>query len=192
MSAAGFRLSKPDLKHGGGYGQSAWIHPSRDDVCVELHWNLINSPQQRGRSSVEYHHLVGDNESQQADNPLSPAALLLIAAIHATHSHQFDRLQLVYDLVQAARGSAGRIDVDRLVDMAAETNTSYALYAALKVAAQAVRDQSVARLARRLAPRLASSLPGHWLISNRVLRQPDSRLASRHRRGFREVLKRAA
>jgi hypothetical protein len=23
MSAAGFRLSKPDLKHGGGYGQSA-------------------------------------------------------------------------------------------------------------------------------------------------------------------------
>ena len=32
----------------------------------------------------------------------------------------------------------------------------------------------------------------YWLISNRVLLQPDSRLASRHRRGFREVLKRAA
>ena len=74
MSAAGFRLSKPDLKHGGGYGQSAWIHPSRDDVCVELHWNLINSPQQRGRSSVEYHHLGGNNESQQADLQSRPAA----------------------------------------------------------------------------------------------------------------------
>src|SRR3990172_5510558 len=92
-------VKKPDpwTKHGASeYGEQCWRHRTSAEIEIEVHWNLIRNPSLRRRASVRYSDL---NWAAGTKNPCASAASrLVIAAVHATFTHQFDRLLLLCDI----------------------------------------------------------------------------------------------
>ncbi len=135
-------------KYAGRYAEEKWSHPLLGSSPVELHWDLVNSPKIRRFISVDYRRLAAARTETGA---LDPAALLYVAAIHAVTGHGFDRLQQVFDLLQAARGVAGPLDIGDLDRLAAATGGRLALATALAIAANLTRDPAMTELARAVA-----------------------------------------
>ncbi len=101
MAELGYRSRDTRMKYDTGYGEMGFVRDGHPGGTVEIHWNLVNSPTLRRGISVEYEDLQFDSACK-----LTPASLLLIAAVHGAASHGFDRLQLLCDVCQAARGAA--------------------------------------------------------------------------------------
>ena len=91
----------------------------------------MNSPTVRQGLSVTYEDLKPREAGDPMGDSLSPAVVLLIAAVHAAASHSFDKLQQLCDIAQLARGAAGEIDVPQLSAMTRATCAGLALRAAL-------------------------------------------------------------
>ncbi len=108
---------KADLKHDlDHYGEEVFsaVAPSGMSVCIELHWNLVNSPSVQKGLSVVYDDLV-------SDGAVSLESQLLIATVHGATSHQFDRLKFLVDTLQVLRTGAGKFDLDALGDLITRT-----------------------------------------------------------------------
>ena len=111
---------KADLKHDHDhYGEEVYsaIAPSGIGVCIELHWNLVNSPSVQKGISVVYNDLVVDGRI-----PLE--SQLLIATVHGATSHQFDRLKFLVDTLQVLRMGTDQFDLDALGDLIGRTRTA--------------------------------------------------------------------
>ncbi len=133
LKSLGYQPLQAGMKYQEGYGEMSWRLADRPGGCVEVHWNLVNSPTLRRGLSVEF----DDLQWQRSDGCLpaaTPAALLLLASVHAAASHGFDRLQLLCDVVQIVRGRAGAPDLDWLGQAASRTGASLALAASLDLA----------------------------------------------------------
>jgi hypothetical protein len=184
MRSLGYRpRHQAGRKHVEAYGEETY---RRDDDAtagaVELHWNLVNSPSLRAGLSVTYDDLGG------AAGP-SPAALLLIAAVHGAAGHQFDRLGLLWDVALAVRGAAGSIDADALGALLRRTGAARAMRMALHLADVVLGERSARALSRqvRLGP---PNLIERALITPSVVLDTNGRLAVARRLGFRQRLKR--
>jgi len=187
LTADAARPEKP----AGPYGERTWRIPGEVGGAVELHWNLINCPSQRCAASVEFEDLQLDLARRKDGRLPQPTAssLLLIAAVHGAFSHRFDRLQLLCDVCQAARGVAGTIDVAWLARATGRTGSSTAVAAALALSAQALNEKACGELLRRLGRKTPLRFPRGVLTPRTVMRN-SSRLSALRRGLFRELLKR--
>lgn len=162
-------------RYAGRYAEEKWSHPLLGSSPVELHWDLVNSPKIRRFISVDYRRLAA---ARTATGALEPAALLYVAAIHAVTGHGFDRLQQVFDMLQAARGVAGPLDIGGLDRLAAATGGRLALATALAIAANLTRDPAMTELARVATGYKANSLA--WIFGRLPALTAQSAQRSRH------------
>jgi len=188
LARLGFVSAADHNREGLGHGEYKWLMPGNDLILVEIQTNLIHSPN-LGAGIRLCHADLLEAGGGMADDA---TALLLVAAVHAAAGHQFERLQPVIDVLQAARGAAGPIDRKRLIRVAHATGSIVAVQAALDLAAELFHDSSTRELADTL-------IPAPWrrlrrkLISPRIVLRAQTRLASRdswRRRAFRETIRR--
>lgn len=189
LRAAGFAPEGIELKHAAEtYGEEKWVAAIGGlPVLVELHWDMIGSPTLRAGRRVDLALL------QAEDGADSPAALLLVAAVHAAYGHAFDRLQPLVDVAQAARGKAGPIDAGWLGRRAREGGLRPGIALALDLAARCFQAPDCDAL------RQAAGLPRPPLAIRRLMtpRVVAAAEASGHRglawrrQAVREWLKRA-
>lgn len=145
LAAAGLVLA-PDKK-AERYAQEKWCHPLLGNSPVELHWNVVSSVKMRRAVRVSYEQLM---TAATAPGELSAAALLYLAILHGAIGHGFERLQHVFDVVQAARGSAGPIDPQALGKLASATSGELAVEAALLLTGGIAGDGATLALAREV------------------------------------------
>jgi hypothetical protein len=167
--------------------EDCWLLSSNKKIMVEVHTNLVHSPKLRQALSLSYHDILAAGDG----DPEAATALLLVAAIHGSVGHQFERLQLVVDVVLAASGAAGPIDVDRLRDVANRNGLMMALITALDLAGRTFSDRKCQDLARQLDASLLSRLPGMILTPQLVIRthSPNRAMHSWRRKVFRQLLR---
>lgn len=190
MSRLGYTPCEASMRYRGGYGERSWVRPGRREGTVEIHWNLVNSPTIRRGLSVAWEDLAFE-EGSGTDDSLwrpTPAARLLIAAVHAAASHGFDRLGPLYDVCLAARRCESPADGQWLVQASRRTGAKLSLAASLALARRLFDDPACSRLqaAMRLPRRGAWSL----LLTPDVVLRGHWRLDSPRRQLFRELLKR--
>lgn len=174
------------MKYQTGYGEESWRRPGQPGGAVEIHWNLVNSPSLRRALSVTYEDL--QLEMHQNRSRPSAASVLLIAAVHGVASHGLDRLQVIGDVVQAVRGTAGPLDEGWLAWIIPRTGTGRTLATALALAGKIYEEPAGTALMRRLGiQRLA--WPGNWLLTQGVVLRTHAARDSFRRQLFRELLK---
>jgi hypothetical protein len=176
----------PQHKHSVGYGERAWRLPDAPAGAVEVHWNLVNSPPLRRRVSVEFDDLQLE-QSEGALRP-TPASLLAVAAVHGATGHRFDRLQVLCDVCQAARGAAGALDEGWLEQFGRLTGAAQVMATALYLAGRALGEPRC----EELRARLFGGLPGaaaRLLLNPAVVLRSRRPLARLRRQLYRELLK---
>ncbi len=186
MTSLGFHFVKPEGKYNSDYGERTWDGSTRPLTRVELHWNMITCPSQRVTSSLAY------DEIQWAPTrggiQATPDSMLLIAAVHASISHRFDRLQHLCDIRQLCRGRAGALNAELLHDTAKRLGLRSALAVALQVTAKLLKEPACTQLLERL-PRTSLSPVWRLLVSERSLLMPERRFSKLRRSVIREWLK---
>jgi hypothetical protein len=185
-----FELFEFEDRRGKDYHEQKWLLPAQRNVMIEVHSNLVHSPKLRGGKagmSVRYEDVLaaGDGDTD------APTALLLVAAAHAAVGHQFDRLQHLVDVVQAARGAAGAVDQSRLARASHRCGVTLAIAAALDLAGRTFREAAATELARLLMPGRLQRLPYLLLSSSLVVRAQSKARAqgSWRRKAFRQALR---
>lgn len=193
MQTLGYRFVRPAGKYNDNYGERTWDSLSEPRTRVELHWNLINCPAQRRLSSLAFEELQWEETSTAERIPLrvTPAAMLLIATVHAVVSHRFDRLQHLCDIRQLCREIAGPLDIDWLRESAVRNGTSAALTGALAVTSRILNEPACESVLRQLRLPVAR-LPWSWLVCEHSLLHPETRFNKLRRTAIREWIKRAA
>ncbi|MCE9547739.1 MAG: nucleotidyltransferase family protein [Planctomycetia bacterium] len=174
------------------YGEQTWQHRQRPEISCELHWNLIRSPSLRGRASVGYHDLVQLNWSPSDTRPpFTPAARLVIAAVHGAFGHQFDRLLLLCDVREACRVVVAQGDSAELVDLVALSGTGAAVDVGVAMVARLFKDTAAKDIRGRLGRKTSHWIDRH-LLSAKLLAQAAPHTGPVRRTLLREWLKRAA
>ena len=189
MARLGYEPSLAGMKYASGYGERGWRRPGQAGGTVEIHWDLVNSPSLRKAVSVRY-------EDLQLVEPVaacglcraSPAAMLLIAAVHGATSHGFDRLQILYDVAQIVRGAAGPVDADWLAGAAKRTGAALAVSVALSLGEKVLGEPRCAELGGRLRLPVSTWLCRAMLTRGTVLRA-RAPIDGLRRQAFREILK---
>lgn len=187
LEALGYRPDPaPRRKHRGGYGERTWRLPDAPTGAVEVHWNLVNSPPLRRRVSVEY----DDLQLEATDGAPRPtaASLLAIAAVHGATGHRFDRLQVLCDVCQAARGAAGAPDEGWLAEFGRRTGAAEVMATALYLAGRALAEPRCEQMRERLFGRLPGA-GARLLLSPAVVLRSRRPLARLRRQLYRELLK---
>jgi hypothetical protein len=178
-------------KHAGDYAEEKWAHPLLGQSPVELHWDLVSSPKVQRAISLTYEDLA---RLCDADGRQSAHALLLVAAVHGTAGHGFERMQHVIDVAQAARGAAGPVDPAQLLRDMPSKGVGLAVRSALLTAARTLDDRASAKLAddlgRGFAPSALAGLLGTAAILEAV--GPQHARYSWRRQLYREALVRFA
>ncbi|MCJ7544698.1 MAG: nucleotidyltransferase family protein, partial [Phycisphaerae bacterium] len=186
MARLGYQPIVVAMKYELGYSEEVYRRPQRAAGNVEVHTDLVNSPSLRRGLSVTFEDL----QLTPAD-PLphpSPAATILIAAVHGAASHSFDRLQLLVDLTQAVRQAAWGLDEAWLQAAIARTGAASALAMGLRLAYRLLGEIRC----REFSQRLGLPPPG-WLcrlaMSRGVILRGHAWRDSFRRQLFRRVLK---
>jgi hypothetical protein len=186
MIGLGYELLVPAMKYDVGYGEEVWRREQRCAGDVEIHTDLVNSPTLRRGVSVRFEDLRLEQSGGRA-HP-SPAATLLIAAVHGAASHGFDRLQLLVDLVQAVRRLAGTSEDAWLQEALARTGAARALALGLSLAGRLFGERACDEVASRL--RLSAAWPDRLAVSCGAVLRAHHWRDSLGRQIFRQRLKR--
>lgn len=181
LEGLGFRAAPSPLGNGRDYREYKWTLPGHPLVLVEAQTDLIHSPSLRSGIRFRHSDLIAAGDGRSTD----ATALLMLAAVHAAAGHQFERLQPAVDVLQAVRGAAGPIDVDRLVRVADDTGASAAIQTALDLAAELFNETA----ARQLADAFRC-IP--WRGLRRRLVSPSVVLRAQCRTGGRDSWRRRA
>ena len=190
LTRLGYQALPVRMKHATGYAEVQYQHPAMPGATVEIHNNLVNSPTLRRGVSVRMEDLPLERDAigrLQA----SPAALLVLAAVHGAASHSFDKLQHLCDIAQAARERAGVIDEKALRECVEKTGAGFCLAVGLDLAARAFGDQASARWLEQLDLRGPRWL-ARWLVTPKTVvlgRGPRRRSAAWRRQTLRHLLK---
>lgn len=159
-----------------------WTLADNRSVLFELHGNLVHYPMLRRRVSFGYKELV----SAGRGDPEAPQALLSTAIVHAACGHKFHRLQMIVDVLQAAR----RLPDDRVDDFVrVARELGFALEAAvsLSLAGSLFGDHRVAKMPERFGASVLAAI-GRRLISPGTILQvaaPAHRGSWTRRKTFR-------
>lgn len=151
LRGLGFELFTFADRVGKDYEEDKWLLKGDPGAMVEVHTNLVHSPKLRASMSVRFEDVLEAGDGDCA----APTALLFVAAAHAAIGHQFDRLQQLVDVVQAARGTAGPIDVERLRMVSRRSGVLFAVVTAIELAGRTFDEPGCTDLARRLDPAYA-------------------------------------
>jgi hypothetical protein len=157
----GFSEHHPEI-HPEHYTERQWTrpHPQLGQILVELHTDLVHTQRLRRRVSLPYHRYVSG-----PDATVTPAARLILAAVHAATSHLFGRLQYVVDGLMAARAG---VDPDELNERGSEAGAILPLRTILRLASTIFASPEAAALLDTLP-----SATGSWLepalISDRMV-----------------------
>jgi Uncharacterised nucleotidyltransferase len=175
------------------YGEQCWRLRLDEKIAAELHWNLIRNPSLRRRASITFADLnrLAHVTSTGTQQVFTFASRMVIAAVHATFIHQFDRLLLLCDIREAGRNLAGDRDLAELREIMARTGTAAAVNIALGVTARLFGDQMIADLRQRLGRKTGGDMSIR-LVSPEMVLYPPRPLNSFRRVLIREWLKRAA
>lgn len=117
----GFRLAERH-RH-----EDKWVHHSNDRLMVEVQTDLVHAVSLHGAMSLTYQRI--------AAAPESPAAMLLVAVVHGG-AHQYERLQHLVDICQAARKLQGDAEQRRFEEMVVASNACLVAGAGLSLAGQ--------------------------------------------------------
>jgi hypothetical protein len=191
MSQLGYLRCEEPMKHASGYSERTWEHPAMPGAKVEAHDNLVNSPTVRRGVSVGLDDLpleAGPNGERR----LTPAGLLVAAAVHGAASHSFDKVQHLCDLAQIARGRAGPLDEPALRQCLAKTGAGFSVALGLDLTARALNAGAAADLLSRLELRWPRALARRLVTPALVARSQGQRRrgAAWRRRILRQMLKR--
>jgi hypothetical protein len=202
------------MKYEEGYGEQGWRRKEPAGGLVEIHWNLVNSPTLRRVVSVTYEDLQIESAAERGDDRvpraacppvpaaeqltpapappgqrLTPASLLLVAAVHGATSHGFDQLRMLYDVAQIVRGAAGSVDEAWLSGAAAGTGAVLSLETALRLTGEVLPEPQCDAFLERLQLPAATWLSKATLTRGAVLRG-HAAVDGLRRQAFREFLKR--
>lgn len=163
----------------GSHGEQQWGRhdPKAGALLVELHTDLVHAPELNRRMSLTWELYAG-----AGSGGVTPAARLVLAALHGASSHLFGRLQYVVDgLMLAGTG----VDPGEMVGRAEASGALLPLRTMLRLAAdlgggstcrallEALPGAATDRLESRLIPLptvLAAKSPGRWrLLPRRYL-----------------------
>lgn len=187
LSELGFSPDDIPNRDAAAHCEHKWTLNSERSVLAELQTNLIHSARLRRRMSVDLDAIqeAGRGDSKDA------TSLLFVAGVHAATGHQFERLELLVDVMQAVRGHAGPIDLERLRAVCLKSGTLRAVAASLALAGRMYEQGDCTVLAERL---IASATPLEWrLVSPDVVLKAQSvagRRVAWRRKLFRQLVSR--
>lgn len=188
----GYSPAKAAMKYDEGYGERTWRLQGAPGGPIELHWDMVNSPTLRRGVSLGLEDLMfePDDRPRWALARPTPAAMMLMAAVHAAASHSFDRIQMLCDVLQLTRGPAGEVDCDFLGEQARRSGAVPALSMALDLCYRIFGEATCLDLLRRCD----IARPG-WLTRRLITRglvvRAHHPVDSFRRQLFRSMLKRA-
>ncbi len=190
LTGLGFRKIEQPERSGLDYHEDQWVPDGTPNVLVEIQDNLVHSPSLSPRTRLELSDLVelGAGDAGEA------TALLLTAAVHGAVGHQFERLRFAVDLCQAARGAREPVDVPRLAEIAARTQTLLPLVAGLDLAGRLFREPAAIELANQLDRSWGRAVCRSLWTPMMVLRAqgPARGSGTWRRKAVREIFKRAS
>ncbi|MBC7582695.1 MAG: nucleotidyltransferase family protein [Tardiphaga sp.] len=179
----------PAGKHSPGTVQpeTKWLFRADHMQMVEVQTNLIHAASLRNGMWLSYADLATgdcDTEFQR------PSTLMIVAAIHGA-GHEFERLQHVADICQAARRLTGAVEEQRLTELLDRSRSRLATVTGLALAARMFGELRCLELANAIGPvqqaGLARSLMHPVVVrSSKHWTRP---LHSWRRKLFRELLK---
>lgn len=157
----GFVELAPDT-HPDDYTERQWIrpHPHIGHVLLELHTDMVHTARLRRRVSLPYRRYVDHAER------VTPAARLVLAAVHAATSHLFGRLQYVVDGLMAARAG---VDADELRERCVEAGALLPLRTLLRLAATIFASEEAQSLVDALPAPKGSGVEARLITSGMVL-----------------------
>jgi hypothetical protein len=167
MTRLGFTLAPFPDREGRDYHEDKWILRREQDVMVEVHTDLVHNPKLNAVMNISYQ----DVHDAGKGDPAAATALLFVAGAHAAVGHQFDRLQQLVDIVQAARGAAGPVDPMTLRACAERSGVVHALVTAIELAGRTFSEPRCAELSAHLDA-------GHGRRWQRFLITPEVVLAA--------------
>lgn len=184
----GFTAASSPPGNGRDYREYKWTLTGHPLVLIEAQTDLIHSPSLRSGIRLRHSDLMAVGNGRSTD----ATALLMLAAVHGAAGHQFERLQPIVDVLQAARGVAGPVDVDRLVRIASDTGASSAIQTALDLTADLFDEPSARRIADAFRAVPCRALRRRLLSPSVVLRAQDRNGGrdSWRRRALREIIRR--
>lgn len=150
-------------KHAADYAERQWINGapgSVGTVLVEVHTDLVHTPELRRRLSLTYDLHMGRGQG------VTPAARLVLAALHGATSHLFGRLQYVVDGMMIARSG---VDPRELAERARASGAALPIYTMLRLASEIHGCEASAALARGMEPRGARRLERRLITAPMVL-----------------------
>jgi putative nucleotidyltransferase-like protein len=182
LISIGFRAVEES--HGGT--EVKWVHRDNTFVMVEVHTDLVHAPTLRHSVRLRYCDI--------ADAPESPATLLLVAIIHGGPGHQYERLQQLVDVVQAARAFDLVGEHGRFESLMQRTGARLAAIAGLELAGRVFQEPKCLEIARSLGHGRGRSLAKALMTRATVTSTMSQRRFwySWRRQAFRELLKRSS
>ncbi|MDO8400508.1 MAG: nucleotidyltransferase family protein [Bradyrhizobium sp.] len=183
LADRGFRMAESNPAS--GPREWKWLHRDNDRVMVEVQTDLIHAD--------SLHNVMSLPFSVIADGPDGPAASLLVALVHGG-GHQYERLQHVVDICQAARALQGDAEERRFEDLVQAANARFVAVAGLALAHRIFREPRCREIARALGPVPHQRLAGLLLDQTVVMSTMDARRASHgwRRQAFRWLIKQGA
>ena len=79
--------------------EQKWVRKDNQNILVELHGNLVHYASLRWRVSFGF----DEYRTASGDGAFPNVANFMTAVVHAAAGHKFHRLQLIVDVMQAAR-----------------------------------------------------------------------------------------
>jgi hypothetical protein len=158
----GFAEHRPEL-FADHYTERQWIrpHPQLGQILVELHTDLVHTERLRRRISLPFGRYVSGPAAA-----VTPAARLILAAVHAATSHLFGRLQYVVDGLMAARAN---VDAGELRERGGEVGAILPLRTLLRLAAAIFPAEEAMRLLEALPDVRGSRLEARLIGPEMVL-----------------------
>jgi len=143
-----------------------WLHRDNDSVMVEVQIDLVHADSLHDVVSLPYRAI--------AAAPESPEALLLVALVHGG-GHQYERLQQVVDVCQAARALQGAAEERRFEEMVKAANARFIAAAGLLLADRILGEPRCREIARGLGSVLWPGVAGLLLDRTVIMSAMDHR-----------------
>lgn len=175
LSDRGFYLAESHTR------EFKWLSRDNDRIMVEVQTDLVHPD--------SLHNAISLSSATIASAPYSQAAFLIVALVHAA-GHQYERLQHVVDIRQAARklSSADEASFETLVQA---TNARLAAVSGLLLAARLFGDARCRDIAREIGSTRLRELANFLLDRTVIMSTTDPRRAifNWRRQAFRLLLR---
>lgn len=186
MAGLGFTGFELENRPADIYAEFKWRWPNPTEILIELHADLVHSPSIRKSASLNYRTLTHDG----ARDGTEAKAALLVACLHGSLGHQFERLQQLVDVLQAQRNVRRSGCEEAFVQEVKDLGLALPVATALDLAARAFDEDGAAQLANRFGLKpwrsIAAALMSPALIAG--AQDSDSSLRSWRRKLYRILL----